>query len=287
MTDIAVVYNSGTYGTYLMWLMGLTNGYDDSPIELPFKSNGNSHKFQWETSNILTKYHPKQQDGFKKENILSSNMDDILVNHRNGVYIYPGKNTQLLSLNNFFSKVWAFDDLCDNLLLDLSMFYVNWDVSPGVIYYSEIPQWILREFFSINIMSSWRSQIEWNHVETYASSKLYRVLTDDIVGDIHTTLYNICDFCDIEHRLPYDKLEYIHNEMLKLQVHIGKDKLCRTIVAETLNGRYYDYSGKQLSLVDESWIQWELRNKGYEMYCDGLNEFPNNTEELDKKIYKI
>jgi hypothetical protein len=101
MTDIAVVYNSGTYGTYLMWLMGLTNGYDDSPIELPFKSNGNSHKFQWETSNILTKYHPKQQDGFKKENILSSNMDDILVNHRNGVYIYPGKNTQLLSLNNF------------------------------------------------------------------------------------------------------------------------------------------------------------------------------------------
>ena len=88
------------------------------------------------------------------------------------------------------------------------------------------------------------------------------------------------------YKLPYDKLEYIHNEMLKLQVHIGKDRLCRTIVAETLNGRYYDYSDKQLSLVDESWIQWELRNKGYEMYCDGLNEFPSNTEELDKKIYK-
>jgi len=288
MNKIPVIFNGGAYGTYLMWLMNLTYEYDESNSTcLPFRDTGSSHNFNWITSTILEKYHPKDQTSFKKENVLSILIDNIMKNHNNGIYIYPGKNTQILVLNNFFTKIWTFNELCENLLLDTSMFYKNWDLPHNIINYDEIPRWILREFFSINIMTSWRSQIEWNHIEHYDNPNLYKVLVDDIIHDIHTTLYNICDFCGIDHKLPYNKLDHIHNEMLKLQQHIDKDKLCRTIVSELLNSRYYDYSDKQLSLVDESWIQWELRNRGYEMYCDGLNEFPTNTEELDKKIYKV
>jgi hypothetical protein len=74
--------------------------------------------------------------------------------------------------------------------------------------------------------------------------------------------------------------------MTSLQQHLNKDDICKRIIVDFLNGNDFAVNDN-LSIVDEAWIQWELRNNGYEMYCNGLNDFPKNLYEFNKHTYKL
>ena len=71
--------------------------------------------------------------------------------------------------------------------------------------------------------------------------------------------------------------------MLELQEHKHKDKVTSTIIDMFLSDADYNYSDIKLSIVDEAWIQYSLRENGYELLCDGMNEFPKTVKELIKK----
>lgn len=36
----------------------------------------------------------------------------------------------------------------------------------------------------------------------------------------------------------------------------------------------------------EAWIQWQLRNLGYEIQCHGLDKFPTNSVHLHELLYQ-
>ena len=48
-----------------------------------------------------------------------------------------------------------------------------------------------------------------------------------------------------------------------------------------------DFAFDHLTCLDEIMIQKMLREKGYELKCDGLNTFPPTMNELRKIIYKV
>jgi hypothetical protein len=78
-----------------------------------------------------------------------------------------------------------------------------------------------------------------------------------------------------------------HKKMLADQQNIGQDALCNQIVNSTVNNINFSWQAEYLSLPSESWIQWKLRELGFELACNNLNRFPTNNIDLKQLIYKI
>jgi len=60
--------------------------------------------------------------------------------------------------------------------------------------------------------------------------------------------------------------------------------LINDLVNATINNK--NLSMENLTLIDESMIQWQLRNKGFELQCYNLNQWPKTTSELRELIYE-
>jgi hypothetical protein len=291
---IPIVFNGGAYGTYLEWVLTtLTLPADIIP---PFNKNGNSHQYHgvhllnisgWHnyvnSTNLsqFVRLHPK----VTKEESISKNLDFILSSVNKMIYLYPDRNSVLLNVNNFYSKVW--NDWWQNRLLDTQFannLYSNWPVNPGTPA-DKIPTWILREILSFNLMPSWHDQVEWYHPDRWQNPKCIVIDIYNLLYNFESTLTSIQNFCNLDFTKNIKQLIPYHNQMIQLQNHLDQDRLCHQIVYSTVIGKELNWT--ELSLVSESWIQWELRNQGFEIECHGLDIFPTDSVQLKKLIYHI
>jgi len=291
---IPIIFNGGAYGTYLEWaLTTLTNKLAVTP---PFNQNGNSHLYvgrhlldmngwnNYLNSKNLSQFvrlHPKST----KEESISKNLDFIMSSVDKAIYLYPDQNSVLLNVNNFYSKIWT--DWWSERLLDTQFadnLYSNWPVKSGTPV-DQIPIWILREILSFNLMPSWHDEIEWHHPSKWQDPKCLVIDIHAILYNFESTLIRIQNFCNLQFTKQIKELIPYHNQMLQKQKYLDQDRLCRQIVHSTVGGNQFNWT--ELSLVSQSWIQWELRNQGFEIECYGLDIFPTNSIQLKKLIYPI
>jgi hypothetical protein len=290
------MFNGGSYGSFLHYVLNNISAQNDK--NLPFGMSGNSHLFVHNVAHDETtleirhpnskfiKYHPKTQ----KNDNLGDNISKFADITHKSLLIYPSHNHKLLTINNYYSKIWAnwFEDgeLADDAeekTIFVNNLYNNWDISRNTKF-NDIPRWVQREFLSMYIFEAFDSHYEWNLLDWYSHPKLYTITTNDILYNFEETIRNVASFCEIDTNNLYNILND-HKTMLSLQKHVDKDEICSNIIKNTLNDGYYIYN--ELSIIDEAWIQCELRNKGYEIQCDGLNTFPLDTRMLKKITYKI
>jgi hypothetical protein len=292
---VPIIYNGGSYGTYLEWC--LTSLCSSQPIIDPFTGTGSSHKFQgnfvsctqdWQqylstgAPHQLVRSHPKI---YKTESI-SKNLNEILNSVDNIIYLYPDKDSVLLTVNNYFTKIW--DDWWSHQFfteIDVSKIYSNWEVADIPI--GEIPTWIRREFLSFYLMPAWYDQVEWYHLDSWNHPRSHNILVKDLLYDFESVIdqlqqtLNFCFVRPVSDLLPY------HKKNLQLQKFKNQDKLCKNIVDSVVNNFEFDWSDQLVPLASESWIQWQLRNLGYEIQCHGLDTFPTNSVHLQKLIYPV
>ena len=291
---IPIVFNGGAYGTYLEWVLTtLTTNID---IVVPFNQNGNSHRYSGKPLANLTgwnnyvgsvhlsrfvRLHPKTT----KEESLDRNLENILSTVDKMIYLYPDRNSVLLNINNFYTKIWK--DWWQNRLLDTQFannLYNNWPIDPGTPV-DKIPTWILREILSFNLIPSWYDQVEWYHPDKWQNPKCIVVNICNLLYDFESAVTCIQNFCNLQFTKNIKQLTPYHNQMMQLQKYLGQDQLCHQIVQSTVNGAQFDWN--ELPLISQSWVQWELRNQGFEIECHGLDIFPTNSIQLRKLIYPI
>ena len=288
---IAIAFNGGAYGTYLEWV--LTTLTTDIPIQTPFTSVGNSHNFAgnhagnigsdvWNTflnnkkSGSIVRLHPKRLQDEK----VSTNLNLIIDSVEYGIYLYPDRNSVLLNVNNFYSKIWEnwwkqrlSDTVFYNNLFD------NFPVSKDTSI-SNIPVWIKREILSFNLMPSWFDQVEWYHPATWTHSRCQLILVNELLYDFKNTILKLQKFCNLNFKKSVDDIIPYHIKMLSLQKWTTQDQLCKKIIDSITSNQVFDWSDQELPLPSQSWIQWQLRNLGYEIQCHGLDIFPTNTTQL-------
>lgn len=293
---IPIVFNGGTYGTYLEWL--LTTLTTDLPVMDPFNKNGNSHGFcgnhlknmaGWneyvdniDTPSKFVRLHPK----IANSESISDNLKTILRSVDRCIYLYPDKNSQLLVINNYFGKVWS-DWWLHQMTNDIDpdMIYKNWPVEPNCPV-DQIPVWIRREFLSYYLMPAWRNQTEWYHLDTWKNPRCTTILVNQLLDNVDGTLEQIQKDNNLVWTKPIADIIPMHQKMLSLQVHLNQDQLCRNIIkAVTSNVDKLDWSDLVLPLASQSYIQYELRNLGFEIECHGLDKFPTNSVHLKSIIY--
>jgi len=291
----AIAFNGGAYGTYLEWC--LTTLSSTNNIVLPFSNIGNSHNFDghhllningWKnfkaangTSAQFVRLHPKTL----KTESLSANMDYLCDTADSVVYLYPDKESILLSLNNFTYKIWE-DWWAHNFSAAVSVekIYNNWPVSKDTKI-SDIPNWIKREFLSFYLMPAWFAQVEWNHLDTWQHPNCCVVTIDQLLYDFENTIQRIKAHCNLHFEKDVAELIPFHQQNLKLQKYISQDQICNQIVNDVVNHRQVEW--EELTLTSESWVQWELRNRGFEIRCDGLDMFPTNSIQLRELLYPV
>jgi hypothetical protein len=292
---VPIAYHGGTYGTYLEWC--LTSLTSTDQLILPFTDSGSSHKFKGnqlhvdavseffsaDQSKKFVRFHPKTQ----QQHSISDRLDQVCGITEHMIYVYPDRDSVLLTINNFFTKVW--NNWWDNKFLvtaptDAKKLYQNWPVAASTAI-QDIPVWIRREFLSLYLMPAWHDQVEWYHPDRWQNPKCCTIIVGDLLNNFEETLQKIKVFCDLEYVRPIRDLLPFHEQNLKNQKYLHHDALCTNIMQAVTENQ--NLSWEPLSLPSEAWIQWQLRNLGYEIRCHGLDKFPTNSVHLHKLLYQF
>lgn len=290
---VAITFSPGTYGTYLEWC--LTTLTSDIPIVSPFRTNGSSHNFKGVHLNNFNGWHKflasNQQDPFARfhpktqaDYNLSNNLDYVCNTAESVVYLYPDHKSILLCINNRMSKIWSdwwAREMSSNI--NPNKIYQNWPVESGTPP-DQIPVWIQREFLSYHLMPAWFDEVEWYHLDTWSNPKACIVTVNALLFDFESTMEAIRKHCGLTYVKQISDLLPFHEENLKLQEHLCQDQVCNNIVDSVISGTEFEWD--PLPAGSEIWVQWELRNRGYEIQCHGLDIFPTTSVQLKKLIYK-
>lgn len=290
---VPIAFNSGTYGTYLEWV--LTTLTTDIEISAPFAHAGTSHAYLgrhlldmsgWQNYVNAQQYvkfvrlHPKN----KQTESLSQNLESILDQVDTLIYLYPGRDTEILAINNYLSKTqhnWWTHHVGKDISPDF--IYQNWPISASVPI-DQVPRWIQREFLSFYLLPAWRDQVEWFHPESWQHQRCLTLTVNDLLFDLEGTMNRIGQFCHLTYTKRPAQLLGLHGTMLGLQENLGQDSVCQQVVQHTTNQQ--DFAWDPLPLASESWVQWQLRNLGFEIRCDGLDSFPTNSQTLYDLLYQ-
>lgn len=294
---VPILFNAGAYGTYLEWC--LTSLCSPEDLIMPFTQTGSSHNFEgnhllnmqgWReylkkgTPKQFVRLHPKTT----KDELISNSLDEIFQSVDKIIFCYPDAESVLLNMNNWIFKIledpWI--EIWSNpveFCVDKEELYSSWPITPGTSI-ENIDPWIRREFLSFYLMPAWQSQVEWYFPDQWRSSNCLYVFTKDLLHDFENTLTDIVDFLQLEIRQPISSLLLYHEQNIKLQKHINQDSICNQIIESTLKDNFITWN--RLPLPSEAWIQWQLRELGYEIRCHGLDIFPTNNVQLKELLYK-
>jgi len=295
---VPILFTAGAYGTYLEWC--LTSLCSPEKITLPFTTVGSSHNFQgnhlgnihgWreylqeKKSKQFVGLHPKS----KKDDSISDHLDEILKSVDKIVFCYPDAESVLLNINNWSLKVFGdlWIHMWDNpaeYCIDSKKIYENWSIPNGTPI-QNINLWIQREFLSFYLLPAWQSQVEWYFPDQWQSTKCQYVFTKNLLYDFENTIANLIEFLQLNIQQPISILLPYHEQNIKLQKHINQDYICSQIISLMLNDDFVTWD--HLSLYSEAWIQWKLRELGYEIQCHGLDIFPTNSVQLKELLYNL
>jgi hypothetical protein len=296
---LVIAFAGGTYGSYLEWV--LTTLATDVEIIPPFEvtgpMQGNSHNTEltWHLVNmdgfvqymsapdtrLTARIHPKT----KSTESLIGNIEHMLDHCTRAILLYPSKSTELLCINNYFQKIdkdwWAAQFLEGHI--DPAKVYNNWPTMAGIPI-EQTPVWIRREFLSHYLLPAWHDQIEWGLDNTWHHDQCLIVYVDELLFDFSNTIDRIQKFWGKPWLKSIDQLVPYHEQMIGLQLNIGQDQLCKAIVASVCNTST-DITWEPLPLASQVWIQATLRELGFDIHCDGLDEFPSSSDQLRGLLY--
>lgn len=292
---VPIIYSAGAYGTYVEWCLTTLCSVED--IQDPFNANGNSHGFEgnflsgmpgWRNylstnhQHKFVRFHPKTL----AEELLTNNLTEILESVPGIIYLYPDRDSMMLIVNNYLSKPWHdWWTAHFSKEIDVSKIYSNWLVADTPI--AEIPMWIRREFLSFYLMPAWYDQVEWYHLDSWTHPRSHNVLITDLLYNFESVIGQLQQAFDLEFVRPIQDLLPYHEKNLQLQTHKNQDQLCKRILDSIMNKANFDWTDQILPLASESYIQWQLRNLGYEIRCHELDKFPTNSVNLQELLYTI
>jgi len=147
-----------------------------------------------------------------------------------------------------------------------------------------IPRWIIREWCSFWITDSWSNGV--NREQFSAIVPSIQVEISNLITCFTQTFQDIVTQAGLKVNVDIDIIHNTHNEFLNKQRFHNSQINCNHWVNVAMNTNI-DMPIASQTIFDEAYIQYLLRQHGYEMQCDELNIFPDTTLCLKNIIYKI
>lgn len=155
---------------------------------------------------------------------------------------------------------------------------VKWN--PNYISWQDMQQWELREWISLFYVG-WIQ--EWIQSQNQVSTSVLKIPCVDILNNFVPTLENIIKHCNLTQK---PGLENFGREWRSKQQYIVDEfELLEQIVSHTTNRQ--DLTWEPINVIAEAIVQQRLRALGYEIRCDGLNDFPTDSKTLYNLLEKV
>jgi hypothetical protein len=271
---INVLFSIGCYGTYLSrCIYNYTNLRSEEFCPLTFDSAGSSHEHRQNTiakqlvwTGHLKTFNPTISD--------------------QTIIVLPNLSHWLDYYNNQFHKNQN-QQLVEYILSHLSTTDINCKLKDGWGYNKPfditVPRWILREFFSLWIadcLTTVYSKEQYNNITNQIT-----IDTQDIILNFNETLDAICQKCNLTLTVDLEIITQTHDRFIASQHYLNSQLNCQAWVTDTILDK--NSLSPARTIFDEAYIQHIFRTHGYEIECDGLNDFPTLSTDLKKIIYKV
>jgi len=296
-----IIYDPGLYGVFISWWLQ----HADKKIandQLPFMSkSGSAHStldnkdvrhlssikhFQQslreDEQKLIYLLHPPTYDVYQDRVELNYILEHILENRANNKIIF---------INATDCDCWIFANVATKIsnnwldvkipeLIDLKF----WNITS----FDQADIWQKREIIACYLgkyvphpNSSVLSLMDSSFIKQHQNNIL-TVNIKDLRDDFESTLTNIAKFSGIT--VHPDNLSLLKQHWIETQLYINADITVKTIIDSILDEKYFKWN--KLSLVEEAFVQHLLLKFGYEIRCYGLNEFPTNSTDLSKLLYR-
>jgi hypothetical protein len=273
---IKIVYPPGCYGTYLSRCLYEYTSLNTAPrvATMTFDQSGSSHIFR---KNITA-----------QQLIWNGHPEDIfwdIENNTSTVIIIPHSDHFLDYWNNHFSKQ-TLEQVNEFVLGLFSIEDINYKLKTGWGYEqfdTNLPRWVIREFFSKWITDVWADRFQNNYYKQAPAE--HSINAEDIIKNFIYTFDTICQRLGLEKTVSNEFISHNHNEFLLGQKFINSQIKCNQCVQDTLDQQNSNLTIN--TIFDEAYIQHIFRTLGYEIRCNNLNTFPSNTTEMRTLIYAI
>jgi hypothetical protein len=147
-------------------------------------------------------------------------------------------------------------------------------------HWSEMQIWELREWFSI-FYPSWIQ--EWIDSKYQVDNNWLQISNSTFLNHPLIYLEKIIDFCKLTVKPGLDQfvLDWQHAQ----QYIITEFDILDKIVHNTVNNVLFEWN--KVSIISEAIVQQRLRSLGYEIRCDGLNNFPTDSHTLGNLLEEV
>ena len=276
---IKVCYPHGCYGNYLgQCLYYFTNLNIEHSKNFSIDSRGSSHAFFNNTKarqHIQLGHFITDTDNSWPNITVSS--EDTLIS------IVPLADHRLDYYNNHFSKHYQSDLVkaiseaftADEIKHKLSEHWgYTGDFGP------QVPPWILREFFSFCIGDVLHNMYNQPNINNFIT-----VSTQDFFENFSSVFKSLCNKLNLT-VIVDDNVIVDNNELfIGAQQYHNSQLVCERWIRSVITHK--QSTMQQPTLFESAYIQFRLRQLGYEIQCDGLDVFPVNSQDLANIIFKI
>jgi hypothetical protein len=270
---IKVIFPEGCYGTYLTrCLYNFTNLNSGQFHPFEFDDNGSSHAHRYDTAarSVIDCGHFE----------LSTSTNDTVI------IMLPDALHNLDYFNNQFYKQ-EHGELFSYIFQHVTPeeFYLKLQQNWGHTHATNkiIPRWILREYLSHWLTDSWAHGYNRSRYANLSGQLFVEV--NGLFTNFVQLLETISSALALDIKLDYDVIKSQHDKFLLHQRFHNSQIKCATAVDNIIQNNNNIIEVQ--TIFDEAYIQHQLRVNGYELACDGLNQFPATAVEAQKLIYRI
>ena len=267
---IFVLYPPGCYGSYVTkCLYYYTELNPSNMVIFNFDSTGSSHDIR-SNADLGSK--------IKTTHKIKNCTNDT-------VSILPVKDQYLDYFNNQFSKqsnsnlvAYILEIFPDQKIMNNLK---KWGLNNTSI--TDSPRWVIRDFFSYWLMDCMDNGYQ---IRNFVGPGHVSMTTNDIFDNFYSTYQHIVEQLGLTITAKFEHIIQNHENFLQKQQFHTSQIRCNNWVQDILNSNKLDSISPCQTIFDESYIQYLLRQQGYEIECDSLNIFPSTAREMKKIIYK-
>ena len=149
--------------------------------------------------------------------------------------------------------------------------------NPKYTHWDQMQTWELREWISLFYK---KQLIEWLDAPNLAQG-WQLVSTRELLEDTQSTLERIIQWSGLS-KNQKNLTEFANNWRRSQQYVLDEYQLINRAVSCTIT--QVDFSWNRLNIIAEAMMQNKLREVGFDVLCDGLDDFPTNSIELHKLL---
>ena len=280
-----VAYPAGAYGNFFSWTMEWIQGkypvdfrpFNNSPKNKTyFNNHAWDNVFARNVEQACTIAHSGVLLHLPGEDVtlLQSQLEHLHSVYNKIIFLYPEPDDFVWYMNNYDKKAlpngWVnqFKDLLD----------VNSQCWEGN------ENWELREQLSFLLHEVCTAGSGITELNKLDKKYIKTIPINQLRDNFEKTVTKTANWLDLEILRTQKEIDTLYNDWLQREIFANKDKLISDLVDAIINNKHM--SMKDLTIVDECEIQRQLRVRGYEIECYGLNEWPETTTQLRELIYE-